>query len=158
MSFKNGKAKDGSSLEPTMIPNACDIAWAAGFFEGEGCVYKSNPRRKSIVVLVAQKDPEVLFRLKIWFGGSIHLRNNSGANKIGLYAWMVSGDRARHFMRSVWNHLSTRRKAKALEVEPYLFSESVTTARPAPDNGKMIQSGLHGDMQKLAETTSSFSN
>lgn len=152
MSFKHGKAKDGSSLEPTMVPAPCEIAWAAGFFEGEGCVYKSNPRRRSIVVLIAQKDPEVLFRLKDWFGGSIHRRNNSGANKIGLYAWMVSGDRARNFMRVTWFYLSTRRRAKALEVEPYLFSKSVETARlplKSDDPVRSIQECVEADRNAL---------
>lgn len=149
MSFKHGKAKDGSSLEPTKAPTAMDVAWAAGFFEGEGCVYNSG---RGIVVLVAQKDPEVLFRLKAWFGGSIHKRNHSGAKKITLHAWMVSGNRARNFMRVTWDYLSTRRQAKALQVEPYLFSKSVETARLSfPEKESMIQSELHGNMQSLAE-------
>lgn len=126
MSFKHGKAKDGSSLEPTRIPAATDIAWAAGFFEGEGCVYNSG---RGGVILVGQKDPEVLFRLKGWFGGSIHKRNHTGAKRITLYAWMISGDRARNFLRLTWQYLSSRRRAKALAVVARLFPVSVETVR-----------------------------
>jgi hypothetical protein len=140
---------------PTKTPSEKEVAFAAGFYEGEGCAQHANKNRvNALQVIIGQKDPEILYRLREWFGGGIYQRTNSGANKITLHVLMISGNRARAFLRQVWPYLSIRRKAQILKACPILASESVTTARlPFSEERLMIQSELHGNMQSSAETS-----
>jgi hypothetical protein len=89
--------------EPTKVPTAVDIAWSAGIFEGEGCPQSNGPGR--INVRVTQKDPELLYRLRDWFGGSIVAQ---GSCKV----WLACGDRGRYFLALVYPFLTARRKAQ----------------------------------------------
>ena len=57
-------------LEPTKVPSELDIAWAAGVYEGEGSICEPTPTA-SARIAVAQKDTEILYRLRDWFGGSV---------------------------------------------------------------------------------------
>jgi hypothetical protein len=61
-----------------------DLAYAAGFFDGEGCACIC--KNLSVKVMVSQKLPEVLFWFKVNFGGNVHLQGkNQGAARWGLY-------------------------------------------------------------------------
>jgi hypothetical protein len=152
-----GKRKsERQAYEPTKVPTAMDVIFAAGFYEGEGCVCLANKKQggKAIQVVIGQKDPEILYRMRDFFGGAVYIRKNSGANKINLHAWVMWGYYAKPFLRAIFPLLSTRRKTQIETVCPDLNSVSVTTARlPFPEKELMIQSDLHGNMQSLAETT-----
>jgi hypothetical protein len=87
---------------PTATPTEADVQFFAGFYEGEGSACKHGKR--SIVVQVPQKDPEILYRARNLWGGSIR------TNSIGISAWVMSGDRARRFLIAVYPYLSSRRK------------------------------------------------
>lgn len=120
------------ALQPKGTPTREDIIFAAGFYEGEGCVCVVNKKRvngKAIAVVIGQKDPEILYRLRDLFGGGVYIRKNSGANKIKLHAWVMSGYLAKPFLRQVFQYLSTRRKEQIERICPDLFSESVETER-----------------------------
>lgn len=98
-------------LEPTKVPTAMDVAWSAGIYEGEGCCQCSGRGRFGL--RVTQKDPEILYRLRDWFGGSI---TRQGVCKV----WLACGDRARYFIALIYPFLTARRRfqvdsAQALE-------------------------------------------
>ena len=128
-----GKRKaDRKAYQPKRTPTQEEIIFAAGFYEGEGCICLVNKKRvngKAISVVIGQKDPEILYRLRDLFGGAIYERHNSGANKIKLHAWVMWGYFAKPFLRQIFQYLSTRRKEQIEKVCPDLFSVSVTTAR-----------------------------
>src|SRR5882762_7386766 len=103
--------RNNPALDATKTPTAIDIAWSAGFFEGEG-----HPRltyKRGIDLSVTQKDPEVLYRLRDWFGGAVRFARckTIPADK-QVYQWNCCGDRARVFMALVYSFLSARRKSQ----------------------------------------------
>jgi hypothetical protein len=105
--------KDRKGLDAVRRPTAIEVAWAAGIYEGEGsCVTNhSDKGYESFVASVNQKDPELLYRMRDLFGGTIILCNRKFNGKIRpIYHWKVCGDRARTFVAVIYPFLTSRRK------------------------------------------------
>jgi hypothetical protein len=102
--------KDWKGLDAIRRPTAIEVAWAAGIYEGEGsciAVKKSN----SFGVCIAQKDPELLYRMRDLFGGSINAYSRMfNGKECPIHHWKISGDRARTFIAVVYPFLTARRK------------------------------------------------
>ena len=116
-----------------------DLAWAAGFFDGEGCtsfnkrVGKTGKLGRIVIqVSISQNDPEVLYRFqKIFDGrGKIYFLKKCGNKKNDSYRWNASSHKNVLFvLEHMWPYLGTlkRKQAeKALEAykedRKYLFS------------------------------------
>lgn len=95
-------------LEATKVPTTIDIAWAAGIYEGEGCCRNCGRGKRSFMASVAQKDPELLYRLQEWFGGNIQ----DNAPKHDFRVWNICGDRARIFIALIYGYMTARRKSQ----------------------------------------------
>ena len=95
--------QEPQSLLPTAEPTRDDVLFFAGFYDGEGSACKHG--RRSIVVQVPQKDPELLYRARSLWGGSI--RKSFGRD---ISVWVMSGDRARKFLIAIYPLVSSRRK------------------------------------------------
>jgi hypothetical protein len=93
------------NVEATKVPTALDIAWIAGFYEGEGSASGIKGRT---IVQVAQKDPEILFRCRELFGGTITLVRMNTPHY--CHTWKQYGDRARIFFAAIYPYMSVRRK------------------------------------------------
>jgi hypothetical protein len=103
------------ALDATKVPTAIDIAWSAGIFEGEG--HPRRTRKRGLEVGVTQKDPEILYRLREWFGGSVAFaRCSTIPADQQVYRWSLCGDRARLFLSIVYHFLSARRKYQVDEM------------------------------------------
>lgn len=114
------KRQSNPELDPTNIPSAIDVAWASGLYEGEGSVRGYNKR--STIAQMCQKDPEILHRLREFFGGSVCEYANPGATKVGtIFKWTVAGDKARIFLALVYPFLSIRRKGQLDKSNALLF-------------------------------------
>ena len=108
-----------------------DLAWAAGFLEGEGSfmLWQGRPRLK-----VSQVDREPLERLKRLFDGTIcedggPRRKQDNPRRQTMWYWSLTGERARAVMLAVQPFMSDRRKAQiahALSAQPN---------RDAPESG-----------------------
>lgn len=94
--------REPQSLMPTAEPTEKDVIFFAGFYEGEGSACRHG--KKSIVVQVPQRDPEVLFRARSLWGGSIRQDYRE------ISVWVMSGDRARKFLIEIFPYLSSRRQ------------------------------------------------
>jgi len=93
------------NIPPTRTPSECDIAWMAGIYEGEGCVSGIKGRT---IAKISQKDPEILYRVREMFGGSItEIRKGT---KYNCHVWCLYGDVARAMFKLILPYLSTRRK------------------------------------------------
>jgi len=99
-----------------MIPNKVDLAWAAGLFEGEGCITlaKNCPRLQ-----LNMTDEDIVRR----FHGVLGHGTVSGPwpKKGGKYKpywmWRVSGtELPQAILAMFWQWLSRRRRARAKEV------------------------------------------
>jgi hypothetical protein len=62
--------KKGDSLDAVVTPTAADVAFFAGFYEGEGSSHNVRAY-KSLGVKVRQKEPEMLYRMRDFWGGSV---------------------------------------------------------------------------------------
>ena len=91
-----------------------EIAWAAGFIEGEGC-FQSRGAAAQIVVSQVQLEP--LVRLQRIFGGHIARYEHLNKNHSPFHRWHVSNIHARSIMMTIFALMSPRRRqqiAKAL--------------------------------------------
>jgi hypothetical protein len=95
-------------LAPTKVPSAIDIAWSAGIYEGEGCCRLCGRTKRGFMASVAQKDPEILYRMRDWFGGNVR---GNGA-EYTAYTWDICGDYSRIFMALIYGFMSARRKTQ----------------------------------------------
>lgn len=98
-------------------------AWAAGLFEGEGCIatqYDGYAR-----LMLSMTDDDVVKRMREAVGGSV---NGPHVPRVGadgcirkpIWTWTASGTRARRLLILWWPWLGWRRRARASAV-PGLF-------------------------------------
>jgi hypothetical protein len=90
--------RDG--VEATESPTVPDMAWAAGFLEGEG----HFTRYSSEQIRVKQVQAEPLEKMQRLFGGSLELCRRN------CYEWILCGQRARGLMMSVYVLMSPKRQ------------------------------------------------
>lgn len=105
-------------------PSAVDIAWAAGFLEGEG----SFTATSSPIVTATQVNREPLERLQEIFGGSIKYHASQAHP---AYYWRACGNRARTVMDAVYELLSQRRRSQIDSVRERTAHVTPRTARAA---------------------------
>ena len=103
-----GKRFVAASLTPT----DCQIAWAAGIFEGEGSIGRTNRSKGvgSLSVAVVQKDPWLLYELQRLFGGTI-----GDIRKDGCRSWYLFAERADSFINHIYPYLSPRRREQVVK-------------------------------------------
>jgi hypothetical protein len=96
-----------------------DIAWAAGFLEGEGCFRinfkKSSPGYRGPRVTANQVQKEPLERLQKIFGGHINLVKFR-TYKNPIWDWQINGANAIGVMLTIFDFMSPKRKARIKEV------------------------------------------
>jgi hypothetical protein len=89
------------------------LAWAAGFYEGEGCISSSNG--PGIQISVVQREPEMLHRFQQVFGfGKIMNHGRTTLSPRDTFVWYVgSFEKCQAVIAMIWPWLSTRRKEQA---------------------------------------------
>ncbi len=117
-----------------------DIAWAAGFIDGEGTIQGANTGK--FAMTVGQQDSELLFRLARIFGGYVTERTDFtsvGVIRPGdkythrrLGFWRVYGAHAASIAMTLYPLLSTKRRAQVRRtLEPWIKA-GITKKRRAP--------------------------
>lgn len=99
-----------SALPAAVHPTVPELAWAAGFLEGEGNFGVNNRnlgRHSSTVVRATQKDTESLFRLQRLLGGTV---TPVRGDRFG--EWRTYGARARGIMYTLFPFLSAWKRAQ----------------------------------------------
>jgi hypothetical protein len=101
-----------------------DLAWAAGFFDGEACIsvvrctHKDCAREQVQVLLdVAQVHPASLERLVTLFGGRIRVSRNGQDGAWRINAWRIYGRKAGVILQHVLPYLIGKRRQAELCVE-----------------------------------------
>ena len=104
---------------------AVEVAWAAGFLEGEGCFKVTCPNP---IIVTTQKEREPLDRLQAAFGGTI-ARPSSPSQSGPIYRLTLSGTLAVQAMMTVYGLMSTRRqKAIRIVLKKWKASNSVRSS------------------------------
>lgn len=135
---KQQRSREGYMTAPiaTKSPITEDLWWCAGFLEAEGC-FLGSP---SLNVSASQKEPELLERLQVFFGGSIGYYKKSGH---WCHEWRAYGPRAHGIMLTLYSMLSIKRQnqiRKALNKPPipnYVLP-SVLTPSSVVQDGKIV--------------------
>jgi hypothetical protein len=108
-----------------------ELAWAAGFFDGEGCVTVAEDRKPRVRlrrgsfrlhITVSNTKLPPLERFKTLFGGAVYQQRQNG-EKAGLaadsagrkasYFWMIPGRSAQKVLESLLPYLCTRHEQAA---------------------------------------------
>ena len=90
-----------------------DLAYSAGFFDGEGSISIAPKRRKGcapeemafgLTLQVSQLDPRPLKFLSDRFGGAVCVKSALGHTHL-MHDWRITGARAERFLRAVLPYL-----------------------------------------------------
>ena len=95
---------------PKKEPTREEIAWVAGFMEGEGSF---NGSSRSFEVSAYQSDIEPLEKLQKIMGGTIYkvkARSNRNINTKESYSWRATGRVALVTVMYLYDHLSEKRR------------------------------------------------
>ncbi len=97
---------------PTRSPVEGEVAWAAGFLEGEASFCQTH--EGYLRIEASQVNHEPIQRLREIFGGSVRLREARGQRLDGyrrsdIYIWCISGRRAEEVAAAIAPWLSQRR-------------------------------------------------
>lgn len=93
------------------ILRTTDIAWTAGFLEGEGC-FSLGGKSTGISISVPQVNPDPLRRLQNFFGGSISQKDQakSGFKSQPIFVWLLCGEKAIELAKAVHPYMSEKRQ------------------------------------------------
>lgn len=86
---------------------AIDIAWAAGFLEGEGSF---NCRGKTVIVTATQVQPEPMYRLQHLFGGKLYRYRHANPKHQPFLRWHLTHRDARGLMMTIYALMSPKRR------------------------------------------------
>lgn len=108
----------GRLLQEVRILTDAEIAWMAGLFEGEGCIYVLNQKNNYWYLKVTMCDKDVVDRF-YELAGCGNVKEDPPPKKENWsqsYTWLV-GDRqnVRRLLLMFLPFLGERRKARALE-------------------------------------------
>jgi hypothetical protein len=98
-------------------PTETEIAWAAGLFEGEGCISVHGRDGRYVKLTVAITDLDVLERFIAIAepGAPIHKRRIAAVQHRQVYQWCANGRRAIPILEMFIPWFGERRRARALE-------------------------------------------
>ena len=88
---------------------AQDIAWAAGFLEGEGSF---TCRGKTVIVSASQVQQEPLLRLQRMFGGKLYHYTQANPKHSPFTRWHLYHVRARGLMLTLYMFMSPKRRGQ----------------------------------------------
>lgn len=100
--------------------NTVDIAWAAGFLDGEGClIFMQNDAK----ITVSQKDPRPLLKLKGLFGGAICKHSR------GIYVWQLTTNNCYKALEVLIPHLTVKKEQAELLLVSKKLKRSINLGR-----------------------------
>ncbi len=95
--------------------NETDLAWAAGFIDGEGSI-TITPRQKKqalcfgLALTVGNTVKEPLDRLVSLFGGHLYSQPPHGLGRREMWIWRVTGRDAQPVLKALHGHLSVKQR------------------------------------------------
>lgn len=144
------------------IPSREDRAWAAGFYDGEGCI----PHNRYLTAVVVQADPRPIERFhKIMGFGGVSTRPPTGLGKKMNWQWKSQNfEHTQWFICLMWEFWCEPKREQARRVALHVRSERKRYAearaknpvRLTPDDVRLIRSTLlptapRGTARRLAE-------
>ncbi len=106
-----------------------DLAWAAGFFDGEGCILiaRNSPGVRGgrihtspshhLKMTAQQTDERPLLKLQALFGGTVNERRNLPQNKKRIWGWYLSDNAAVKALMDMLPWLIVKRSQARLAID-----------------------------------------
>jgi hypothetical protein len=99
--------------------NETDLAWAAGFIDGEGTIYISPenlPKHPMGLRLLASQTVEApLHKLQSMFGGNVYLRHDTRKEAYRpLWTWQLGGALAKQALKAMLPYLTVKHRQAAI--------------------------------------------
>lgn len=133
-----------------------DIAWAAGFFDGEGCIVIRKYLQKNrkvpsyyVEIQISQREREPLERFMKWFGGTINTKTNGTYNGRKYYYWRVMGIRALETLDIIYPFLYGKKSQANVvmnEFRPWIWHTKGRSNRPQ-ENSEHLDKAYHKLLQ-----------
>lgn len=126
-----GRKESGNTKKAIKSPTLLDIAWAAGFCEGEASFGFYGPKeRGSERVSIAQVNKEPLQKMLDLFGGNISFSSRQKDRDLGIknndiFQWYLNGARARGFMMTVYSFMSLKRRNQIKKALRYIIHKTI---------------------------------
>ena len=94
-----------------------DIAWLAGIFDGEGCVWSRWPKRKNVIVEIKMADKNTILRIDKLFPGRVAQGQLSGWSKKPQWRWSLDTKGSLEFLVLIIPYLVTKRRQAQLAIQ-----------------------------------------
>lgn len=108
-----------TSDEQSLVCTETELAWLAGFIDGEGSIvlssHKPNPRKRQVSQLwvmrltVTNSYQESIMLIQSWFGGSVEKRKRAKPHHKQTWKWECSGKRARFVLEKIKPYLIVKK-------------------------------------------------
>jgi hypothetical protein len=131
-------------------PSLGDVAYAAGFFDGEGWISIGKQGRAAhnlyLIIGVAQKNLSPLLWVQARWGGSMYYAKSSGVTQLTM-----SGGRGSRFLQDVLPFLQVKRAAAlvALQFHSLMGKEKRGRGHPLPPAAIKERLSLKAVLQAL---------
>lgn len=122
-----------------------DVAWAAGFFDGEGCVSMAKSARKGqplpyyrVELIVSNTVKSPLDRLSELFGGRVVVARKAKGNRQTVYQWKTSGTaHTARVLKELLPWLTVKRQQALVALEAASLFGNVRKQQKKPDRPKL---------------------
>ena len=94
-----------------------EIAYIAGFFDGEGYLGIADNQGLRLIVSISNTKFEILHWLKDLFGGSIYVRQRSGSNHKPIHIWTIVSREATLFLCQIQPYLRMKDEVAQLGID-----------------------------------------
>lgn len=129
----------------TRLLRLLDVAWAAGFVDGEGCVSVTKSSRKGqplpyyrADLIVANTVKEPLDKLALIFGGRVVVTRPSIGNRQLTYGWKTTGtSHTARVLQELLPWLTVKRAQAALVLEFAAFFGTIRHQQKKPDREQL---------------------
>lgn len=106
-----------STREPEVTASPEELAYAAGFLDGEGTIYIAKDPHYNIKVQASVTDPNVPQWLKKTFGGSVSFSASKDLNRRDIWRWYIVKRKARRFLEAIHPYLKIKHEQARLALE-----------------------------------------
>lgn len=114
--------------------NTHELAWAAGFFDGEGCTH-FHTTQENFSLSIAQKDPRVLRRFQNLFPCTVVRSYRSRERYYNLYR-TAKFEHVQFIIAAMWKYLGdAKREQYKKELSKFMNRPNLTRVV----NGKMVR-------------------
>jgi len=141
------EAPEGAPPKTRRLSQLLDLAWAAGFFDGEGCatIARVKPGGRNVNgcyamrLQVSQVNPDPLVRMRELFGGSIGAKPPNNPRQSPGHVWWLCGPAAADALRCMLPFLRLKGRVAALCIK---FQ---STKRPRGGGARRAQCEVEAD-------------